>query len=55
VIADSPTNFAAGALDPLYDYEAAFGVRQVDGYMYPSPALGVTAGAARPWTPRRPS
>jgi len=45
VIADSPTNFAAGALDPLYDYEAAFGVRQVDGYMYPSPALGVTAGA----------
>ncbi|MFI9383574.1 putative Ig domain-containing protein [Kutzneria sp. NPDC052558] len=44
VIADSPTNFAAGALDTLYDYEAAFGVRQVDGYMYPSPALGVTAG-----------
>ena len=45
VIADSPTNFAASALDPLYDYEAAFGVRQVDGYMFPSPALGLTGGA----------
>ena len=44
VLADSPTNFAAGALNPLYDYESAFGVRQVDGYMFPSPALGLTNG-----------
>jgi len=45
VLADSPANFAAGALDPLYDYESAFGVRQVDGYMFPSPALGLTGAA----------
>ncbi len=45
VLADSPTNFAAGALNPLYDYESAFGVRQVDGYMFPSPALGLTNGS----------
>jgi hypothetical protein len=44
VLADSPTNFAAGALNPLYDYESAFAVRQVDGYMFPSPALGLTNG-----------
>jgi len=43
VIADSPTGYAAGVLDPVFDYESAFGVRQLDGYMYPSPALGVTA------------
>jgi hypothetical protein len=43
VIADSPTYFAAGQLSALDTYEASFGVRQVDGYMYPSPALGVTA------------
>ena len=42
VIADSPAFFAAGQLDALDAYESAFGVRQVDGYMYPSPALGVT-------------
>ncbi|HEY3607596.1 MAG TPA: putative Ig domain-containing protein, partial [Pseudonocardiaceae bacterium] len=43
VIADSPAAFAAGALNPLFAYESAFGVRQLDGYMYPSPALGLTA------------
>ena len=42
VIADSPTDFAAGALTALDTYESTFGVRQVDGYMYPDPALGVT-------------
>ena len=42
VIADSPTDFAAGALTALDTYESTFGVRQVDGYMYPDPNLGVT-------------
>jgi hypothetical protein len=48
VIADSPANFVAGALTPLVSYESSFGVRQVDGSMFPSPALGAvdaTAGA----------
>ena len=34
-IADSPTAYAAGQLTALFAYESAFGVRQVDGYMYP--------------------
>ncbi|QMU73013.1 Ig domain-containing protein [Streptacidiphilus sp. P02-A3a] len=42
VVADSPTDFAAGQLTALDGYEAAFGVRQVDGYSYPNPALGLT-------------
>ncbi len=42
VIADSPTDYAAGQLTPLFAYESAFGVRQVDGYMYPSASLGAT-------------
>ena len=42
VIADSPTAFAAGQLAALDTYESTFGVRQVDGYMYPDPALGAT-------------
>jgi hypothetical protein len=42
VIADSPADYAAGALSALDAYESSFGVRQVDGYMFPSPALGVT-------------
>ncbi len=42
VIADSPADYAAGTLSSLDAYESSFGVRQVDGYMYPSPALGVT-------------
>ena len=45
VIADSPTGFAPGALSALDTYESTFGVRQVDGYMYPDPALGVTEAA----------
>jgi hypothetical protein len=42
VIADSPTDFASGQLTALDSYESTFGVRQVDGYMYPDPNLGVT-------------
>jgi len=42
VVADSPTDYAAGQLSALDSYESSFGVRQLDGYMYPSPALGVT-------------
>jgi hypothetical protein len=42
VIADSPTAFATGQLDALDSYESTFGVRQLDGYMFPDPALGVT-------------
>ena len=42
VIADSPTTIAAAPLATLDAYESAFGVRQLDGYMFPSPALGVT-------------
>ena len=42
VIADSPTDFAAGQLTALDTYESTFRVNQVDGYMYPDPSLGVT-------------
>jgi hypothetical protein len=42
VIADSPANYAPGQLTPLFNYESTFAVRQVDGYMFPSPDLGVT-------------
>jgi hypothetical protein len=42
VLADSPAGFAAGQLSALDTYESSYGVRQVDGYMYPSPALGLT-------------
>jgi hypothetical protein len=42
VIADSPLDFAAGQLSALDSYESSFGVDQVDGYMFPDPALGAT-------------
>jgi hypothetical protein len=48
VIADSPVDFAAGQLTALDTYESTFGVNQLDGYMFPDPALGatdVTSGA----------
>ena len=48
VIADSPGDYAPGALSALDAYESAYGVRQVDGYMYPSPALGVTDATGGP-------
>ena len=46
VLADSPAAFAAGQLTALDAYESSFGVRQVDGYMYPSPSLGLTDATA---------
>ncbi|MGF1426722.1 putative Ig domain-containing protein [Kitasatospora sp. LaBMicrA B282] len=46
VVADSPTFFAAGQLSGLFSYESGFGVRQLDGYMYPSPSLGLTAASS---------
>ena len=48
VIADDPADFAAGQLTALYTYESTFGVRQVDGYAFPTPTTGqtlVTSGA----------
>jgi hypothetical protein len=42
VIADSPTDYVAGQLSALDTYESTFGVRQVDGYMFPNPNLGIT-------------
>ena len=46
VVADSPTDFASGQLTALDAYESTFGVRQVDGYSYPNPALGLTETSA---------
>ena len=40
VIADSPADYAPGALSALETYESTFGVRQVDGYT--APYLGET-------------
>ena len=42
VIADDPADFAAGQLTALDTYESTFGVRQVDGYAYPTPSTGQT-------------
>jgi hypothetical protein len=42
VIADSPSAFAAGQLTALFSYESTDQVRQIDGYSYPTPALGQT-------------
>jgi hypothetical protein len=42
VIADDPADFASGQLTALDTYESTFGVRQVDGYVYPTPSLGQT-------------
>ncbi len=42
VIADAPAGFAAGQLNALFSYESQFGVRQIDGAAFPSPALGQT-------------
>ncbi len=46
VVADSPAALAAGQLSALDTYESTFSVRQIDGYMYPSPALGLTDASA---------
>jgi hypothetical protein len=42
IIADDPADFAAGQLTALYTYESTFGVRQVDGYAFPTPTTGQT-------------
>jgi hypothetical protein len=42
IIADDPADFASGQLSALDAYESAFGVRQVDGYVYPTSVLGLT-------------
>jgi hypothetical protein len=42
VIADDPADFASGQLSALDTYESTFGVRQVDGYVYPTSVLGLT-------------
>ncbi|CAM5496948.1 hypothetical protein SXANM310S_03535 [Streptomyces xanthochromogenes] len=42
VFADSPAWFSSGQLTALDGYESSFGVRQVDGYVYPSASVGLT-------------
>jgi hypothetical protein len=42
VFADSPFELAGGVPAALATYESTFGVRQIDGYSYPSPLLGQT-------------
>ena len=44
VIADSPYDYASGQFTALDTYESTFGIRQLDGYMYPSSALGLSVG-----------
>ncbi|MCX4745638.1 putative Ig domain-containing protein [Kitasatospora sp. NBC_01287] len=46
VFADSPVWFAAGQLTDLDSFEASFGVRQIDGYVYPSASVGLTAAGS---------
>jgi Putative Ig domain len=46
VIADDPADFASGQLGGLYSYESTFGVRQVDGYAFPTPTTGQTLMAS---------
>jgi len=42
VFADSPFELSGGEPAALATYESTFGVRQIDGYSYPSPLLGQT-------------
>lgn len=42
VIADDPADFGSGQLSALDAYESQFGVRQLDGYAFPTPATGQT-------------
>ncbi|MFI6056233.1 putative Ig domain-containing protein [Streptomyces violascens] len=46
VFADSPAWLSAGQLTALDSYESSFGVRQVDGYVYPSASVGLTAAGS---------
>jgi hypothetical protein len=42
VFADDPADFASGQLSALDTYESQFGVRQLDGYTFPTSVLGLT-------------
>ena len=42
VFADSPAYFPATQLAPLFSYESTFGIRQIDGYLEPTAAEGMT-------------
>ena len=42
VFADAPNAFAAGQFTTLDSYESTFGVRQLDGYMFPDSTIGLT-------------
>jgi len=44
VIADSPSDFAAGQLSALDTYEGQYGVRQLDGYVTGFPAITPSQG-----------
>ncbi|MGO9878544.1 MAG: Ig-like domain repeat protein [Acidimicrobiales bacterium] len=46
VIADMAADFAPDELSALFAYESSFGVRQIDGYSYPSPSIGLTEAAS---------
>jgi hypothetical protein len=48
VIADTPEAFATGQLSALFTYESTYGVRQIDGYGFPTPSLGLTYDATDP-------
>jgi hypothetical protein len=39
VLIPSTYQFSWGTLAPVWNYESQFGVRQIDGYVYPAPAL----------------
>jgi hypothetical protein len=39
VLIPSTYQFSWGTLAPVWNYEAEFGIRQLDGYVYPAPAL----------------
>src|SRR5664280_165796 len=45
VIASSVYNFAWGQLSDVWGYESTFGVRQLDGYVYPAPNVGLDPGS----------
>ena len=50
VIADDPADFASGQLTALDTYESTFGVRQMDGYIFPTSVLGLTEVPGERWT-----
>jgi len=48
VLADAPEAFASGQLSTLFSYESSFGVRQADGYGFPTSSVGLTYDASDP-------